>query len=232
MTLSLSFILPTSVSPSAAAFDGKRLYAIDGLTPYVFAFDRNGVFLDRYRTLRPYENAKYDERNGRFCCLGGGRRGRIYAVNSRFEEVGSVVAEAQNASDARNILDAGYRFDGSGFDVTHPHSLRIYSTDGSYDRTVTRTPVGRTFLHWNDFGSHRALHYEENGRKYVTVDRIGGTLPDGAELKSFIPWGEELYGVFSFGYLYTYVVPVFTEGKLNTSIFGSFAFVADGISKK
>ena len=232
MLLSSSILMPSSVSPSGVAFDGKRIYALDGLSPYVYVFEADGTYVDRFRTLRAYKSAKYDEKNGRFCCFGGGRDGRIYGVNSRFEEVGSVEIEFQERNDRCGIADASYVQDGNGFDVTHAHSLRVYAVDGSFDRTVTRTPVGRTFLHWYDFGTHRALHYEENGRRYVTVDRIGGTIPDGVSLKSFIPWEGGLYGAFSSGYLYTYVVPVYTDGRLNTSIFGSFAFIADGISKR
>ncbi len=231
MALSASILMPSSVSPSSVSFDGKRIYSLDGLTPYVYAFDTDGLYLDRFRVLRAYQSAVYDEKQGRFCCVGGGRPGRIYTLNRRFEEVCSVEAEFQDASDRQGIADASYRSDGGGFDITHRHSLRVYALDGSFDRTVTRTPVGRTFLHWQEFASHRALHYEENGRRYITVDRLGGTLPDSVALKSFIPYGDELYGAFSWGYLYTYVIPVFTDGKLNTSVFGNFAYVADGITK-
>ena len=223
--------MPNSVSPSSVAFDGKRIYALDGITPYVYTFDTSGAYLDRYRTVRAYSGTEYDEREGRFCCVGGGRPGRIYTVNRRFEEVFSVEAEFQDSSDRSGIMNACFSSGGSGFDITHRHSLRVYALDGSFDRTVTRTPVGRTFLNWNEFDSHRALHYEENGRRYITVDHIGGTLPDSVTLKSFIPYGNELYGGFSWGYLYTYIIPVFTGGVLNTSVFGNFAYVADGITK-
>lgn len=128
------------------------------------------------------------------------------------------------------VLDACYNRGGTGFDVTHPFSLRLYALDGSYVSTVTRNASGLQFLHWTDFCCHRALHYRENDRFYVTVDRIGGVLQNNINLKAFIPRGDCLYGAFGVGYIYTYFIPIYTEGRLNTGIFGNFAFIADNIS--
>ncbi|MDD4124564.1 MAG: hypothetical protein PHW77_02375 [Eubacteriales bacterium] len=227
--LCASIILPTSVAVSGAAWNGEHIYAVDGLTPWVFVFENNGLFIQRFRTLRAYRTIRYDFGVGRFAATDRACSNRIYILNTRLEEIGSIELEIQTASD-NLVADAGYNQTNTGFDVAHPYALRVYALDGSYDSTVTRNPSGREFLHWADFGVRRALHYFENGRFYVTVDRVGGILPDCVALKAFIPRDDELYGAFGVGYIYTYFIPVYTEGQLNTSIFGNFAFIADNIS--
>ncbi|MGI6715784.1 MAG: hypothetical protein ACOX3X_01125 [Eubacteriales bacterium] len=227
--LCASITLPTSVAVSGAAWDGAYIYAVDGLTPYVFVFDNSGLFIQRNRTIRVYRTVRYDFGFGRFVATDRACSDRLYILNSRFEEIGNIPLETQTTSD-RVVKDAGYNRENTGFDVTHPFALRVYALDGSYVSTVTRNPSGREFLHWADFGEHRALHYLENGRYYVTVDRVGGILPDCVYLKAFIPRGENLFGAFGVGYLYTYFIPIFTDGQLNTAIYGNFAFITDNIS--
>lgn len=227
--LCASITLPTSAAVSGAAWNGEHIYAVDGLTPWVFVFENSGLFIQRFHTIRSYRTVRYDFGGNRFAATDRSCSGRIYILNTRFEEIGSIPLELQTVSD-RTVMDAGYNEANTGFDVTHPYALRVYALDGSYDHTVTRTPVSRVFLHWADFGTHRALHYLENNRFYVTVDKIGGILPDCVELKAFIPRGENLYGAFNVGFIYTYFIPIFTDGVLNTSIFGNFAFITDNIS--
>lgn len=228
--LCASITLPNCAAVSGAAWTGEQIYAVDGLSPRVYVFRSDGLYLDRFRAIRVYRTVRFDDINkNRFAATDVSCSPRVFILNSRFEEIGGVALETQTFSD-RIVLDAGYNRDGSGFLITHPFSLRVYALDGSYVSTVTRNPVGRQFLHWAEFGLHRALNYTENDRTYITVDRVGGIFPECVALKAFIPMENNLYGAFNVGFIYTYFIPIYENGALNTSIFGSFSLIADNIS--
>ncbi len=206
-----ALLMPDRVSPSAVAFDGEYFYAVNGIDPYVFVFTREGMFLRRCRTVRPYRTARYDSETDSFCCVGSGCAGKIYYLNGRFEETAYAAPEHIPCGGDGYVCDAFLSGNGDILNVAHRRSLDVFTRGGDYLLTMERARAGREFLLWAQNGEERATVYEEDGECFISVG--GATRGTGSCVRpdSLFEYGGVLYGAFTQGYIYTSVSPLSDE---------------------
>jgi hypothetical protein len=204
-----ALLAPDLVSPAAAAFDGERFYTVNGLEPFVYVYARDGAFLNKCRTVRPYRTARYDVQTRTFCCLASGCGRTVYFTGERFEETGCVrIGSAPYGGDGY-IADAFTGENGDIINVVRPKALEVYSPGGDYLLTSARAGEGAEYLLWAQDESGRALYFEQNGVRFIETADETRVMENCVKLRSFVPYGNAILGAFTDNYLYTYVAPLF-----------------------
>ncbi|MBQ6043158.1 MAG: hypothetical protein IJL41_03345 [Clostridia bacterium] len=204
-----ALLTPDLVSPAAVAFDGERFYTVNGSDPFAFVFARDGTFLNKCRTVRPYRTARYDAQTRTFCCLGSGCGRTVYFTDERFAETGCARIGNAPHGDGGYIADAFTGENGELLNVVRPKALEVYSSGGDYLLTSARADEGTEYLLWARGESGSALCFEQNGVRFIETADETRVMESCVKLRSFVPYGNAVLGAFSDNYIYTYVSPLF-----------------------
>lgn len=217
----IAFRLPSGFpAVSVSAVGTETFAAVDGQEKAVYLFSDSGMFLELYETVRPYVKIARSS-DGTYVALSGCGcdSRRVYLLNCRFEEVGSV--DLQPASDA-SCADIGELMDISPVDAegkTEIHaafrqSVRSFDLSGRQLETVIPEGRGRLHLHYAVSGTVRALHFRKNETEFVNLVDQGAVylsvVPEALTLRDLVPYGtHDLYGLFGYRYLYNYILPIY-----------------------
>lgn len=199
--------------------------AVDGKKNAVYLFNSDGVFTEAVETVRPYETIRRSvtaPTAGTY--LASSRcpaRNRVYLLNCRFEEVGSIdlQTEDDNCEDTGCLMDLSPASEGGEARIyaTFRRSVRIFDYNGEQTGRALRPENGRLNLHYAISGPVRALHFRKNQTEFVNIAELGavflGIVPSNLVLRGFLPSGvHDLYGLFGYRYLYNYLIPLYRNG--------------------
>lgn len=225
----VAFRLPSGLPALAAAeAENHGFAAVDGQEKAVYVFSAAGVFQQAYETVRPYEQlhrSSVSPTAGTYLATGRCPCGRrIYLLNCRFEEMGSIDVHPYpdcDCEDVGEIMDAfpTAENDSARIHVAFRRSVREFDYNGTQLRMVSPAEEGRLNLHYAISGPAHALHFRKKDTEFINLAELGavylGTLPDSMILRGFLPRGfHDLYGVFGYRYLYNYLLPIYQNGQL------------------
>jgi len=220
---SVSFVLPNRLAAVTAAFADEVIVAFDGITNCVFIYKLNGRFHDKKELMRPYRKVHYDFSTCRFLALSGNNNRRVYFLDNRLYEIGSVNLNIDTTGDDQEdrmeLMDASpdTRNGNSVIIATHRYSVRAYSINGDeigFVRAIDTTRLGQDFVYSDQT---EAFHYIRNNISFVSVknrtENFTGSVPSVFSLRTLISDGNgSVYGLFGYQYIYNYILPIYKDG--------------------
>ncbi len=199
--------------------------AVDGQTKTVWLFSADGEFIDSIGTVRPYETlARVVASPSAGTYLASSRcgtRNRVYLLDCRFEEIGSIdlLTPEDDCEDTGCLADLSSAYENGEARIVAAFRRTVRSFDYSGEQTelVLRAERGRQNLHYTSSGTARALHFRRNNTDFVNVAELGavylGVVPPNLTLRGFLPSGtHDVYGLFGYRYLYNYLIPLYRNG--------------------
>lgn len=238
----VAFRMPSGLPAVSAAFLSDDAFAaVDGRTCEVSVFSDSGAFSESHCTARAYRAIRLSTispTEGIFFALGNccaGTPTRIYLLNCRFEEIGSLdliadgTASCEDISELMDISPVG-----SELHATFRHSVRTHGLNGVQTAVILPTDRTRLLLRYAVSGTARALVFCRNGTVFINVAEIGavylGTSPDGLSVRDLVPHGlGNIYGLFGYRYLYNYLMPIYRNGAFCLPSDGTVASVLQNI---
>lgn len=234
-TCTVAFRLPSGLpAVSAARIENRTtncpagsggFAAVDGQENAVYLFTESGIFTESAETVRPYETIRRSVASSAAgTYLASSRcttRNRVYLLNCRFEEIGSIDLKTENGSceDTGCLMDLSPASEGAEARIyaTFRRTVRAFDYSGEQLHIPLRGENGRENLHYAISGPARALHFRRNGTEFVNIAELGaaylGIVPSDLRLRGFLPSGvHDLYGLFGYRYLYNYLIPLYRNG--------------------
>lgn len=215
--------------------------AVDGRENAVYLFTAGGVFTDAVETVRPYDTIRRSVTSptaGTY--LASSRcpaRNRVYLLNCRFEEIGSIdLLTEDDCEDTGCLMDLSPASEGgeARIHATFRRTVRAFDYSGEQLNVVLRGEKGRSNLHYAVSGSARALHFRKNGTEFINIAELGavflGIVPSNLVMRGFLPSGaHDLYGLFGYRYLYNYLIPLYRNGAFLLPVNGEIDHILQSI---
>ncbi|MEG1743600.1 MAG: hypothetical protein RR246_05480 [Clostridia bacterium] len=230
ITDNVCLVLPNGVSCSAVASDGSNYCAVDGRCPNIFIFDSSGCFSDQVNSLRPYRKLRHDCASDGYVALGTSCASRVFYLNSRLEEIGSISLECATSSDRHEITDIGVSHCGGILEAAHRQSIRNYTFDGEYYDTIAQTTGKKIYKGYASLQDCDATYYTSENHNFLKIGCNTVPIPNCTELLSFIPCNNMLYGAFKSRYIYNYIIPIYSDGHFICENILNFAFLGNNTS--
>lgn len=211
----------TAEDSTGCAASSGGFAAVDGQKHAVYLFNEGGAFIEAVETVRPYDTIRRSTTDGTY--LASSRcptRNRVYLLNCRFEEIGSIDLQTDgDCEDTGCLMDLSPSSEGGEARIyaTFRKTVRFFDYSGEQLRVALRGENGRENLHYAVSGPARALHFRKNGTEFVNIAELGavylGIIPSELRLRGFLPSGvHDLYGLFGYRYLYNYLIPLYQNG--------------------
>ncbi len=240
----IAFRLPSgfpAVSVTPAETD--TFAATDAQEKAIYLFSATGVFLESFETIRPYEKLQRSVTGptaGTYLATGQCNCGRrVFLLNCRFEEVGSIDLHPSSDSgcaDIGELVDASPTSEGDAARIhaAFRQSVRIFDYNGQQLGIAIPPEDGRTNLHYAISGPVRALHFRRNQTEFVNIAEMGavylGVVPNSMVLRGFLPSGfHDLYGLFGYRYLYNYLIPIYLNSSFVLPVTGEMEHILQNI---
>lgn len=219
----IAFRLPSGLPATSVSTVGTDTFAaVDGQEKAVYLFSDSGMFLETYETVRPYVKIAFSSAGAYLAlsdcnCRCDSRR--VYLLNCRFEEIGSVDLQPSadaSCEDVAELMDiTPIETDGrTEIHAAFRHSVRSFDLSGRQTDTVLPEDRRRLHLHYAASGTVRALHFRKNETEFVNLADQGASylsvVPDALILRDLVPYAShDLYGLFGYRYLYNYLLPIY-----------------------
>lgn len=226
----IAFRLPCGLPAVSATFlDDGTFAAVDGQECTVYLFSPDGHFCTAYETVRPYtglQRSTTDPTNGTYLALTHcAKRNRVYLLNCRFEEFGSVdldpeegdcadIGELMDAFPYTELSDCRYQ---ARIHAAFRQSVRVFDYSGKEQSVILPPDENELLLHYAISGAAQALHYRRDNTEFINLAEAGevflGVVPNELRMRGFLPSGlHDVYGLFGYRYLYNYLVPIYQCG--------------------
>ena len=115
--------------------------------------------------------------------------------------------------------------------ATFEDRVIAYARDGSPLCTVVRPRAGVATRHYIRNGDESLTHIVRDEQQYIvhSSDGCGSGLviPRGLTLRNFTLRDGDIYGAFTSGYLYTYLVPLVVNGEFPASDLSMCSIIDD-----
>lgn len=210
--MNICLTLPSRTAVRSATFFGEEIAAVDGLHTRIFLFDTCGTCIESVNSLRCYSLLRYDPVSNGFVARCDTCGNRVFYLNCFFAEIGT--------ASLGSLACEGPLYDVTMYDgrlyATFEDRVVAYTRDGSPLCTVVRPRLGVATRHYIRSGDESLTHIVRDGQSYIvhSSDGCGAGLvvPRGLTLRNFTIQDGDIYGAFTSGYLYTYLVPLVSDG--------------------
>ena len=216
----IAFRLPCGTPAFSVACRGNEGFAaVDGRENAVYLFSCCGAFLETIHTARAYEVLTEMGDLGYLAlprCICRRFSNRVYLLNGRFEEVGSLELSGE-CEDCGELNDVFFTEDGEIMAI-FKNSLRVYDLTGKEIDRMT-DPASRMLFNVATNKELTAVHHRRRWGDLLTVaaenDSQIKAICGRLVLRDLIPGGEGVfYGLFGYRYQYNYLLPVYVDGRM------------------
>ncbi len=196
---------------TGAVFSNNSVYAVNGVDCTV----KNVCDDCCFSTFRPY--SFLSKNCGCTLAISGFCSNRVYILDCCFKEIGSICFSFDYGP-----LLAAYLTEGNKLILTYRKTVIIANTNGSYMDTIATSSCDDSDFIAAILTDGGLLTAFNDGNRDTIQIRYGDgttqscTLPRCVGIKSFVVNDDcSIYGLFSKGYPYRYLLPIVTDGMFN-----------------
>ena len=227
------FILNNNMTTESAATRDQRIFATDGLSKQIQVFDSCGHFAEEITTVRTYRKLRYVDQSAVYTAISCCNRPIIYCTDLSFNENGSVLLDTTEQTACNDgcvqivdcyseLVDASVAYVGETafFIGVFSKGAYLFDSDGKRLTRLCKTDKNESLLDFISFGNEKyAMCTLKNGIRTITISENKSTqsaiLSSDISFKMLIADNEVVYGLFSQGYIYNRIIPIYSNGVLN-----------------